>query len=180
MVPIFTLIYCEQSLFCSKSVGKTEGKTQNNMSVRAWYARPRLTACRFAYHARTLMLFCVLPSVFPYGFSSNRETSHSLSPSRSSVDQCMWRSAFTSRCFKLCLTSCLRPPPPPPRPRIVPPAWGGGGKLPFKSDEAARRIFKGLIKRLEFHLWCVASKGPQQELWQYLQGIESKQKYDRK
>ena len=25
-------------------------------------------ACGFAYHARTLMLFCVIPSVFPNGF----------------------------------------------------------------------------------------------------------------
>ena len=32
----------------------------------------------FAYYAGTQMLFRVLPSVIPYGFSSKRETAHSL------------------------------------------------------------------------------------------------------
>ena len=51
---------------------------QNNTSVRAWYLTPALETARgFAYHAPKLM-FCVLPSVFPYGFSSKRETARSL------------------------------------------------------------------------------------------------------
>ena len=36
------------------------------------------TARGFAYYAGTQMLFRVLPSVFPYGFSSKRETARSL------------------------------------------------------------------------------------------------------
>ena len=38
----------------------------------------RRTARGFAYYASTQMLFRVLPSVFPYGFSSKRETARSL------------------------------------------------------------------------------------------------------
>ena len=39
---------------------------------------PLLTARGFAHHARMLILFYVFPSVFPYGFSSKRETARSL------------------------------------------------------------------------------------------------------
>ena len=57
-------------------------KTKRNLlfyKSRELYPTPALLIPRgFAYHARTLMLISVLPSVFLYEFSSKRETAHSL------------------------------------------------------------------------------------------------------
>ena len=52
-------VHCERPHFCSKRAW-----------LRAWHTL--LTARGFAYHARTLIFFCVLPSVFPCGFSSKK------------------------------------------------------------------------------------------------------------
>ena len=56
------ILDCEQSLFCSKIRTENERGCKRDM-------RALLTARGFTNHALTFMLFCVLPSVFPWGFS---------------------------------------------------------------------------------------------------------------
>ena len=69
------------AFFCSKIQGKISVTASVTYERRV--AKPRATrvARGFAYHARTHMLFCVLPSFFLYGFSSKRETARSLKDS---------------------------------------------------------------------------------------------------
>ena len=69
--------------FARKSVGKNGMKNAKlherdcERDIKA--AKQRVLRGRgFAYHARTLLLFCLRPSVLPYVFSSKRETARSL------------------------------------------------------------------------------------------------------
>ena len=64
----------------------------------------KFTALGFAYlyHARTLMLFYVLPSIFPYGFSSKRETAHSLQISYEGQNT----TEFTANMLLTCILYC--------------------------------------------------------------------------
>ena len=92
------VVECEQSLFCSKiPQWKTEGRTQNNMSVCTWYAKPRAVSSAGVCHARS-------HAHFPYGSSSKRETARCLCMS---LQDCFGYGCFVSDKCNKHLRSCF-------------------------------------------------------------------------